>query len=112
MFRRIFALLLVFSVVTLGMPSFALAGTMSDHSVAQAMHDCVCPPGHEMPSSDDSDPCMPTLGCMIHCGLAPMGMTVDLASPAEPGPTAAAPDIEIPGPVLSSSYPPFRPPSR
>ncbi len=118
MVRRYLILTLVFSVVLLGLPSLAFAARDSNESATAAMHDCVCPPGHEMPPTDDSNgsndsaPCAPTLGCMIHCGMAPMGMTTDIAGTVDTVARHHASVLSDVGPADTSSFPPFRPPSR
>ena len=104
--------MLVLSVVSLGLPSIADAAHMGDDAASTTMaHDCVCPPGHEMPASDDTAPCAMTLACMIHCTIAPMAMAVDVVGPVDAVQSQTVLFAEIVGTVHSSSYPPFRPPS-
>ena len=111
MLRCLFMLMLMLSVLSLGLPSFAHAGDMSQEATTEAMpHDCVCPPGHEMPAPDDSNKCMQTLGCLMQCGTAQLATSLDVFNPLDPAkPKALA--TEISEAVPSSSYPPFRPPS-
>ena len=112
MLRRLFVLLLVVSVVSLGLPTFAHAGHANHEAMSQTMsHDCVCPPGHDMPTSDESDSCAATLGCMMQCATAQSPASLDISVPVDPVPTQSVLGAVISETILSSSYPPFRPPS-
>ena len=112
MLRRLFALLLVVSVVSLGLPTFAHAGHANHEAMTQTMaHDCVCPPGHDMPKSDKSDSCAPTLGCMMKCSTAQSAASLDASVPVSPVPTLSVLSAVNTETIVSSSYPPFRPPS-
>ena len=112
MLRRLLVLLLVVSVVSLGLPTFANAGHTNHEAMSQTMgHDCVCPPGHDMPASDDSDSCALTLGCLMNCATAQPVASLDASVPPDPGPTLSALGAVISETIVSSSYPPFRPPS-
>jgi hypothetical protein len=112
MLRRLLVFLLVVSVVSLGLPTFAHAGNAKHEAMSQTMgHDCVCPPGHDMPASDQSDSCAPTLGCLMHCATAQPVASLDASVPPDPVPTLSALGAVISETIVSSSYPPFRPPS-
>ena len=112
MLRRFFVLLLVVSVVSLGLPTFAHAGHTNHEAVSQPMaHDCICPPGHDMPTSDESDSCTPTLGCLMQCATAQSAAYLEISVPVDALPTLSVLSAVISEPILSSSYPPFRPPS-
>ena len=112
MLRRLLVMLLVVSVVSLGLPSFAHAADASHDAASQTMaHDCVCPPGHDMPASDESDSCALTLGCLLQCATAQSPASVDASVPVDPLPTPSMLGEVISETILSSSYPPFRPPS-
>ena len=111
MLQRLFVLLLVVSVVSLGLPSFAYAEHGDHAAMSETMaHDCVCPPGHDMPKSDESD-CAPTLGCLLQCAIAHPAASLDASVPVDPTPTPRVLGAVTSETILSSSYPPFRPPS-
>ena len=114
MLKWLFTLMLAFSVFMLGVPSMAKAVHLSDqhgsHTHAM-MKDCVCPPGHDMPSHDnDPGTCTSSLACMMNCATAPVAVAADsiVMSAISPHSTAFSDGVEF---VCSSSYPPFRPPS-
>lgn len=112
MLRRLFVLLLVISVVSLGLPTFAYAGYASDQAANQTMtHDCVCPPGHDTPTSDESSSCTPTLGCLMQCATAQAAASLENSVPVYAVPALSVPPAVISETILSSSFPPFRPPS-
>ena len=112
MLRRLFVMLLIVSVVSLGLPPFAFAGPADHQSMGETMaHDCVCPPGHDMPASDKSDSCAATLGCLMQCAAAQSVASLDPSVAVDPVPTPSVLGAAISETILSSSYPPFRPPS-
>ena len=112
MLRRLLVLLLIVSVVSLGLPTFAHAGHANHEAASQTMaHDCVCPPGHDMPKSDTSNSCAPTLGCLMQCAAAQSPASVDASIPFDPLPILSVLGSPMSETILSSSYPPFRPPS-
>jgi hypothetical protein len=114
MVRRVLALTLMLALLALGLPNLATAAPSHDqvpHSHA-AMHDCVCPPGHEMPQEQDDHSCAPTLACMIHCGMVAMAMpVVAFAGPAAL-PAFTPVFAQAAEPRTPSVAPPFRPPAR
>ena len=122
MLRRVFALLVMLSVAAFGMhPIAAAAGhdmnTVAGHAMDHSMDmdhamdmGCACPDdGAHAPA--DSDPCAPTLACMIACSALACAVPADLASAPVPAPAQDRLAAETAGPPLTSSYPPFRPPS-
>ena len=112
MLRRLLILMLVLSVVSLGLPTFAYAGHANHEAATQAMpHDCVCPPGHDMPASDDTSTCALTLGCLMQCATAQVPASVDDSISVDRVPSESVLVAVISETILSSSYPPFRPPS-
>lgn len=120
MLRRLLVMFLVVSVVSLGLPSFALAAQMNQETTSQSVpHDCICPPGHDLPSGEDASPCMPThdepgscmsVGCMASCAAAQIAVAAE-DTDLDPIAGARTALSEAVGPPLSSAYPPFRPPS-
>jgi hypothetical protein len=114
MVRRFLVLFLMLSVISLGLPRFAFAAEqMGGADAASTMgHDCVCPPGHEMPASDDSDSCAKTLLCLADClSAAQLAVSADILDAHACTATLTVPVWEITRAPLSSSFPPYRPPS-
>lgn len=110
MLKRFLILVLIVAVGVLGMPAI---GTAAHHGGAMmAMADCECPPGMDMGDMPcHHDGCPPSLDCTTHCGIATPVATAAV-QPRMPEPVSKHPVLlaDSPGRLLSSIYPPYRPP--
>jgi hypothetical protein len=112
MLKRFLILALIVAVGVLGMPPMGTPGHSAQAMTAMA--DCNCPPGAmgDMPCHGGGmDGCPPSLDCMTHCGLAAPAATV-AAYTRIPEPVSTQPLLlaDSSGRLLSSIYPPYRPP--
>ena len=113
MLKNLFVMVLMVAVAFMGLPTASFAA--SNHGKpAMTMENCDCPPGksmNDMPCHQDGG-CPPSLDCLTHCSVAP-----PLATPAMPLrmlallPQQPALFVDSPGKLISSTYPPYRPPS-
>ena len=112
MLKQFFLAMLMIAVALMGVPTVGFAHSAQGKGM-MAMENCDCPPGksmNDMPCHQDGG-CPPSLGCFIHCSTVP-----PLATQVTPLRTTA---MRLPEPMLfadtggrllSSTYPPYRPP--
>ena len=112
MLKQLTVLVLIVAVAVLGLPTASFSVQHHDSAAMAGMENCDCPPGKstgDMPCHENV--CPPSMGCLSHCSVAPPLATtagfVRIAQPVTQQPVMFA---YSPGRLLSSSYPPYRPP--
>ena len=112
MLKQLMVLVLIAAVAGLGLPTASFAIQHHASAAMAGMENCDCPPSKstgDMPCHDDG--CPPSIECLSHCSVAPPLATtagfVRIAHPVTQQPVLFS---ESPGRLLSSSYPPYRPP--
>ena len=112
MLKQLMVLVLIVAVAVLGLPTTSFAVQHHDSAAMAGMENCDCPPGKstgDMPCHDNG--CPPSMECLSHCGMAaPMATAASFVRIAHPVTQQPVQFIESPGRLLSSSYPPYRPP--
>ena len=113
MLKQVLFAVLMIAVALMGVPTASFAAHASGKAMT-AMENCDCPPGMgkvDRPCHDDAS-CPPSVDCLLHCSVAP-----PLATQATPLRVAALLPTSQPvvftdsgGRLLSSTYPPYRPP--
>jgi hypothetical protein len=111
MLKQLVVLVLIVAVAVLGVPTASFVVQHHDSAAMAGMENCDCPPGKagDMPCHDNG--CPPSMECLSHCNMTPPLATtagfVRIAHLVTQRPMLFA---DSPGRLLSSSYPPYRPP--
>lgn len=112
MLKQFFLAVLMIVVALAGVPTFSLAAPANGKAM-MAMENCDCPSGksmNDMPCHEDGG-CLPSLDCFIHCSMVPplamnpLPLRIPAMLPHKPVLFA-----DTGGRLLSSTYPPYRPP--